>query len=85
MIIVSPAKRCRPVSEDHVPLYERIERFILDHLSEQTFTEAEISQAVDIDKRLVRKCLYRLEHLDVIKEAGRVTSGRGRPARLWTR
>ena len=84
MILASPVKRCRPVNKDHLLPYEKIEQFILG-LGDNTFTESEISQALDIDKKLVRKCLYRLEHLTVIHEVARVRSGRGRPARLWKR
>lgn len=85
MIIASPVKQYRPIKDEHVEPYKKIERLIMESFSDRSFTESELSQAVDVDKEIVRKCIYRLNKLGALKEVDRVSKGRGRPARLWSR
>jgi predicted ArsR family transcriptional regulator len=85
MLIVNPIKQCRPINSEHREPYEKIERTILGVYDGKSFTESDLAHASNVDKLIVRKCLYRLHHLGALREVARVSKGKGRPSRLWTR
>ena len=83
--LVNSLNEARPVAEKHRREYYQIEQAIYNW--PQSFTEFDLERVVAFDRKTIRSCLHRLEHLNTIKKTGeyKKTGARGRPARIWSR
>jgi len=84
-VLVNSFNEARPVSATHRQPYQTVESYLLDR-ELNVFTELDIEKGTNLDRKVIRSCLHRLEFLNVIKKIGYQKTGeRGRPARIWVR
>jgi len=83
--IVNSYNEARPVSAAHRQMYYEIEESL--YRLNRPFTEFDLEQNTGIDRKVIRSCLHRLEHLQAIRKTGeyKKSGNRGRPARVWSR